>query len=196
MLLIIISKSDKQEDIDFFTELYIKFYSIMKTKAYEITQDYTITDDLIQEAFIRLIKKIPILKSLNSCKRASYIIHTIRNTSFNYAKKCSNEKNKCTYGLLDEGAEYIADSQLSIEEKYNLKEEYEQLGNVIGLLSERDQLLLINKYILELTDTELSKVIDVPVANIRSYLTRARRRALKLFLQSEENEDHDSSFRE
>lgn len=44
----------------------------------------------------------------------------------------------------------------------------------------RDRDLLYNKYIFELSNKEISDLMDIPINNIRQYLVRARKRALDL----------------
>lgn len=67
---------------------------------------------------------------------------------------------------------------------YSLKEDYTEIAKILSELSERDQTLLYNKYILEWSDHKLAASMDVQAVNIRSYLTRARRRAMKLLLKN------------
>ncbi|MNJ56231.1 RNA polymerase sigma factor SigM [compost metagenome] len=182
MLLMILSTLEDDEDITFLTELYEQYYPIMKRKAYEILQDNTIVDDMIQEAFVRLIDKIPTLRSLEPPKLVSYLVHTIHNITINYAEQRKRQWIKTSLGMTEERIEQIADKAPSIEEMYNLKEDYEAIGKILHELSERDQMLLYNKYILELNDKELAALMDIQAMNVRSYLTRARRRAMKLLL--------------
>ena len=60
------------------------------------------------------------------------------------------------------------------------KENVKSLGELMSRLSERDRNLLYNKYIFELSDKEISELMGIPVNNIRQYLVRARKRAIKL----------------
>lgn len=194
MLFMIPSNSEGNEDINFLTELYEKYYPIMKRKSYEILQNDTIVDDMIQEAFVKLLDKVPTLRTLEPPKLVSYLVHTIHNISINYAIKRKRHWNKTLLGLTEERIEQIADQAPSIEEMYSLKEEYEQIGEILHELSYRDQMLLYNKYILELNDKEIALLMDIQAANIRSYLTRARRRAMKLLLERGSEVENEKTY--
>ncbi|MFM9279760.1 RNA polymerase sigma factor [Paenibacillus jiagnxiensis] len=183
MFFFIISTTESKEDEVFLTELYEKYYPIMKRKAFEISHDYNIVDDLIQEAFVRLIDKVQTLKSLEPRKQVSYLVQTVQNITLNYIKQRKRKTDRTVLNTKDDGVEWIVDDQPSLEEMYNLKEEYRQIGLAIRGLSERDRLLLYNKYILELSDKEIAVTLGIQTANVRSYLTRARRRAMKLLLK-------------
>lgn len=186
MFFTILPTVEVNEDVVFLTELYDRYYSIMKKKAYEILQDYDVIDDMIQESFVRLISKATLLRSLEPHKQVSYLVHTVHNTTINHAKQRKGYLNHISSGITAESIEQIADKQPSIEEMYSLKEDYTEIVKLLSELSERDQTLLYNKYILEWSDHELAASMDVQAVNIRSYLTRARRRAMKLLLKKVE----------
>lgn len=163
------------------TKLYQQNYLYMKKLAYRITQDPCIADDLTQEAFIKLIERVSMLQSLDAEKRTYYLSSTIRNISLNYVKRRSNRLKRIYSGALENLTENIADENVSIENSYLLHENCHQLRQAICQLSGRDQALLHLKYIQELSDKEIAAKLKISEKNIRSYLTRARRRAYKLY---------------
>jgi len=177
---------ESNDDKDFITQLYNQYYLLLKKKAYEITHDYTAVDDLINESFIQLIGKIDVLRSLDENKRTSYLVYTIKNTSINYLRKASGKTAKLYYGMEDDPIESLPDDNALVEEINLAKEIYEELAKAIGQLSDRDRHLLYNKYNLELSDNEISKIMNIPVNNIREYLTRARRRAYSILSKRKE----------
>lgn len=178
---IMLSQRDKKDEGMFVTELYIRYYPMMRKKAFEITRDHSVVEDIIQDAFIRLIRKITLLKSLDPGKRVSYILQTTRNTALNYLKQHAKNKKHTTNCYQD--LEWVSDSQTSIEDMYNTKEGLRSVSMIISALPKRDRMLLYNKYILDLDDKDISRSMKIPKANIRSYLTRARQRALKMLLK-------------
>lgn len=171
---------ENEDDRNFIGELYKKYYPIMKSKAYEIVRDYSVVDDLINEAFIRLISKIEILRKLECCKRSAYIVYTIRNLSINYSKRRSAASEKLFMGLSDDLMGVIPDGRPSIEDAFTAKEGYIETIKAMERLSKRDRDLLFYKYNLNFADKEISEIMDIPVNNIREYLVRARRRALNI----------------
>ncbi|NLO08383.1 MAG: sigma-70 family RNA polymerase sigma factor [Clostridiales bacterium] len=171
---------ENESDKEFISGLYEQNYPIMKKKAYEITCDINVTDDIIHDAFVKLIDKIPILRSINCYKQTSYIVNTIKNTSIDHVRKRNTKADKQFMGEDNDIAELIVDTAMTVEEAYIIREDSENLGELMCKLSERDRDLLYNKYIFELSNKEISEVMDIPINNIRQYLVRARKRALNL----------------
>lgn len=171
---------------EFISKLYTQYYSIMKKRAYEITYDYTVADDLINDAFIKFIEKIEVLSMLDGCKRTSYVVYTIRNISINYIKKRALENKTMFIGVSDDFIESISDVRASVEEISSTREESEELAKSLNQLSKRDRELLYYKYNLEMSDKEISEIMHIPINNIRQYLTRARRRALDIIKKQTE----------
>ena len=181
---------ENESDKEFISGLYEQNYPIMKKKAYEITCDINVTDDIIHDAFVKLIDKIPILRSINCYKQTSYIVNTIKNTSIDHVRKRNTKADKQFMGEDNDIAELIVDTAMTVEEAYIIREDSENLGELMCKLSERDRDLLYNKYIFELSNKEISEVMDIPINNIRQYLVRARKRALNLL--TSENGDNKS----
>ncbi len=179
MIPIFIMSIENEDDRNFIAELYENYYPIMKKKAYFFSGDYTVVDDLINDAFVKLIDKISILRALECCKRTSYIVFTIKHISINYGKQHSIMGKKGLLGVPEDLMEIIPDDRPSIEELFSKKEEYKELLTAVQNLTERDRDLLNYKYNLELSDKKISEIMSIPVNNIREYLVRARRRVLK-----------------
>ena len=99
----------------------------------------------------------------------------VRNTSIDHAKHL-NVKNEHAV-LLSESSD-IASEAPSLDELVILKERSSSLHNIWLHLSEDDQLLLYGKYVIDLSDQELARLIGCKPSSIRMKLTRARRKAL------------------
>ncbi|GIO41182.1 RNA polymerase sigma factor [Paenibacillus apis] len=167
---------EDENDKEFMINLYQLYYPIMKQRAYILVRDYAIVDDLIQEAFIKLIPKIPLLRSLDSYKIASYIVNTIKRLCIDYIRKESRHRQHNFSGSIEDIADQISDQQAATEEYYIKKEEFEDLAQALFLLSERDRDLLYFKYNLELSDKDIELLLDIPAHHVRTYIARARKR--------------------
>jgi len=194
MFLVLISILENEEDVIFLTELYERYYPIMKRKAFDVSHDYAVVEDMVQESFVKLIDKISTLRSLEPNKLAPYLVHTTQNVTLNYIKQRKRTLNKTHIGINDDGVDLIADDQPTLEDMYSLKEDYQHIGEIISGLSERDQQLLYNKYMLELSDKEIAVTLDIKEANVRSYLTRARRRAMKLLIKKGMGTENEKTY--
>lgn len=186
--LLITAFKEVKSDEQFLTELYAQFYSIMKKKALNISRDPEVADDLVQESFVRLIDKKQTLKMLEPNKLYFYVLQTIQNVTLNYIKKQKKTlKMIHTFAGDNNCINLISDNTLALEEMYNLKGEYQHIEQTLGVLSDRDHQLLYNKYLLGLSDKENAAKLAIKEANIRSYLTRARRRAMRILSDKKGN---------
>ncbi|MNW43713.1 RNA polymerase sigma factor SigX [compost metagenome] len=169
---------------EFFTDLYLQYYHLMKKIAFGICREYSVVDDLVNEAFINIFNKTAVIKPLKNYQRTSYLISTIKNVSLNYLRH-RNISNKVLLNFSHDYLASIPENGLSIEDYYSIKEQIDELIASIGSLSERDQKLLYLKYYFELNTREIGVILNIPINNVREYIVRARRRAIKNINQNE-----------
>ncbi|MCM3290937.1 sigma-70 family RNA polymerase sigma factor [Paenibacillus sp. MER 180] len=180
MLLILFSVIEEEKDQDFLIDLFYQYYPLMRKKAYEVTNDYNVVDDLIQDVFLKLIPKTPLLRTMEYCKRTSYIIYSIRNMGVDYIRAKERQKLLVSTAQTEDMINRLPDSQLSVEELIFRREDRQEMFSKLSKLTDRDITLLYYKYNMDLKDSEISRKLGIPVNNVRQYLTRARRRALNL----------------
>lgn len=180
MLLIFFSVIEEEKDQDFLIDLFYQYYPLMRKKAYEVTNDYNVVDDLIQDVFLKLIPKTPLLQTMEYCKRTSYIIYSIRNMGVDYIRAKERQKLLVSTAQTEDMINRLPDSQLSVEEVIFRREDRQEMFSKLSKLTDRDITLLYYKYNMDLKDSEISRNLGIPVNNVRQYLTRARRRALNL----------------
>ena len=84
------------EDKVFMMNLYQEYYGLVKKTVYNITRDADHAEDLTNDTFIRLIEKISVIRTLESCKLAAYIVYTARSVAINFIKHLDVQK-KHTY---------------------------------------------------------------------------------------------------
>lgn len=167
-------------DKKLFTDIYLHYCPLMKKIAYDICGEYSVVEDLVNEAFIKIYGKIPIIKSLKDCQRTLYLISTMKNVSLNYVRHRSISSNKVLLGFSDDYVASIPEKGLSIEDLYSIKEMINELISGKSSLSEKDQKLLYLKYYYELSAREIGNIMEIPVNNVREYIVRARHRAKKV----------------
>jgi RNA polymerase sigma-70 factor, ECF subfamily len=177
---------EDDKDKTYITDLYLQYYPLMKKRAYRITGDYAIVDDLIQDAFLKLIPKIPILRSLDCYKRTTYIVYTLKHVCLDYIRKKVRRSQQSFSGLTDDIADQVPDLQAATDEKLLQDEEIKTLEQALFQLSEKDRNLLYFKYIMEMSDQEISETMDIPAQHVRMYIARARQRALRKLSQGDE----------
>lgn len=174
------SPSDKE----FVIQLYQDYNRLMFSVAKRYISDYGACEDIVQDSLEKLIKKVQILRPMECCILASYIVSTVRNTAINYLKLEGKIKERQS-SLEDRQENEYLSGNYSLEELLVLTERKSKLQKIWPLLSEEEQLLLEGKYILGYNDSELALQLGCKPDSIRMKMTRARRKAFDLMFEQE-----------
>jgi len=168
--------------------LYQDYYGLVRKTLYNITHDAGHTEDLVNDTFIKLINKIPLLRTLESCKTTAYVVYTSRSVAINFIKHRDVEKKHGYYGMDADLAETAAASDDSVEETIVRQEEINEMGSALLKLPEKQKDLLYFKYFLEMDNAEIAEILGIGTASVREYLTRARRNAKKMLAKEMDNQ--------
>ncbi len=169
-----------ENDKTFMLNLYKNYYGIMRKTIYSITHDFINSEDLINDSFIKLYEKVPLLRTFDQYKTTAYIIYTTRSVALNFIKH-RKVRNKHTYfGVEEDVAGNIVSFENNVEGKIVRQQEMEFLRDAILKLPEKQKDLLRFRYFLEMTDEEIAHIFSIAPNSVRQYLTRARREAKKL----------------
>lgn len=158
--------------------LFLEYKGLMFSIAGQYTNDTFEQEDIVQDALMHLLEKEETLQSLSHQVQVSYIKRTIQNTSINYLKKRKRVEKRTLE--LDRIESDISISTESIDDFLIAEENRAMFYKLFQDLSEADQELLSDKYLLELSDSEIAERIDCKASSIRMKLTRARRNFLNL----------------
>lgn len=155
-MLAIIEDIENEDKKSILSDWYKKYNRIMRKKAYYIIGDYHTANDMVNEAFIKIIQNFEKINKLNCHARSYYFVITIRSVCIDYLRK-----NKIKSKYLDE---YVTEEQVSNTN-----------------MSERDKELLTYRYTMEMSSKEISKITGIKESNVNSYIRRAREKLLKIF---------------
>ncbi len=162
---------------DFMASVYSTYERMMFYIASQFFSDLFQQEEIVQSALVRLLKMESTLRGLSQAAKTSYIASTIRNTAINRLKKESREK--ALYISIDTLPQDDANLQIPpIDLQLLEAERRHDLLLAFSSLSEDDQYLLTGKYVLGLSDDELSCQLQCKPGSIRMKMTRARRRLL------------------
>lgn len=172
-------------DRNYFTDIYLQYEAIMYSAARKILNNTESVEDVVQDSVEKLIRKIAVLRTLNSCALTAYIVYTVRNTALNHLRR-ENLKNTHFISNQDNISE-LADCDLDTNpEVAYLKTEFSnETWELLSALPDKYMTLLKGKYILGLDDSELAEIIGCKPSSVRMYLTRARRSAVELLTKGE-----------
>lgn len=147
--LLIQLQNDKMEYFD-------EFYNLTKNKvfymAYSILQDYHLSEDILQDTYIKFLKHKKKVKVDGNI--LSYLLEISKNLSLNYVNKHKKVVN-------------IDNIIFKYEEQY--QEEFEELKLVKDMkkiLNENEFQIVILKIINELTNNEIAQLLNKPLGTV------------------------------
>jgi RNA polymerase sigma-70 factor, ECF subfamily len=160
-------------DGDSINEIWMDFSNVLRGYIFGQVRDETITDDILQEAFIKIINNIDKLK--DNTKLRAWLYQITRNAIIDHYR--GHKKEMSIPGILDN----VTDEP---EKEAQLNEE---LGPCIRALMER----LPDKYkiAIELTEFEgltqkaMGERLDLSLAGAKSRAQRAREKLRQLLFQ-------------
>lgn len=179
-MLVLFATITDPDDRDFVMDLYKGHYGFVRSAILKVTRDSHCLEDLINDTFLKLIGKIAILRTLDCCRLAAYVVYTSRSIAINFVRHRTVQDKYVYFGLEGDLAEGAADPRESVEDKVIYWNERDDLWRTILRLPEKDKDLLYFKYVMELNDVDIADVLNITPASVRQYLTRARRAAKKL----------------
>lgn len=147
--LLIQLQNDKMEYFD-------EFYNLTKNKvfymAYSILQDYHLSEDILQDTYIKFLKHKKKVKVDGNI--LSYLLEISKNLSLNYVNKHKKVVN-------------IDNIVFKYEEQY--QEEFEELKLVKDMkkiLNENEFQIIILRIINELTNNEIAQLLNKPLGTV------------------------------
>ncbi|TEB04876.1 RNA polymerase sigma factor YlaC [Pelotomaculum schinkii] len=176
----IIAALEGDDDKAFMMNLYNDYYGLVRKTVYNITHDADYAEDLTNDTFSKLIEKISLIRTLDSCKLAAYVVYTSKSVAINFIKHRDVQKKHVYFGEDLDLAKKVPSLEDNLEDRIVHQEEIEELGNAILRLPEMHKDLLYFKYILGMADAEIAGILKIAPDSVRQYLTRARRKAKEL----------------
>lgn len=167
------------DDQSFFLSLYERYGRLMLKTARAYASKGAVAEDVVQDAIVKLITKIQTLRELSQGTLSAYIVNTVRNTAINHLRRQVVMAKHHTEDGFDEGRDTDARSgSPSPEELVINQEKWGKFIEIFSKLPCKDKDVLLGRYVLGLSDEELSRAYGCKPDSIRMILTRARRNVL------------------
>jgi len=157
-----IAKGDSKS----FESLLKKYKNKVFGLCKKMVHDKHISEELCQDVWIQVIK---FADSFQGDNALSWIMVITRNICLNYLKKQSR-----WYELSPEDETNIPDQSASIDELLMKETELDKLKGCIDKLPEKQRVAVSIVFTEELSHSEIAKLMDLSVSNIKVVLFRAR----------------------
>lgn len=173
MLLILTFATPAERDK--FEYLYHKYKNLCLKKAYDILRDYSLAEDAVSEAFLRIYKNLDKIEDPDSNRSIAFVVTVARNAALTLLSK----EKKQDSDELDEAQEdsfnleQMALSNLSLEGIYGLLEQInEDLRSVFTL-----------KFAYDLSHREIAGLLGITENNVTVRLHRAKKKLAQLLVK-------------
>ena len=166
---------------EYFSDLFARNYNILMKEAWGYFHSAEDVEDAVQETITKLMEKPEKLLSLDPRKQTAYMVATLRNLSLSILRhrECIKFVLFSDLGVVPlPGINFVDPGVL-----FDRKEEYEEFRQIWHTLSVEDRMLLERKYILEESDAEIARDLNIKPRSVSMALTRSRRRAQAKYQQ-------------
>lgn len=168
----------RRRDTTAFEPFIRKTESLGFRLAYHITGDYHIAQDILQEAYLIIFKKINTLKEPGAFR--AWFSRIVSNLSIEHLRKSEKALSLEATQLLESipapAQQTFADSCVSMED----------LRRALSALTPRERTALILREFLSFTYSEMGSVLDIPLGTVKSRLAEARHKLARLIAGKEE----------
>lgn len=141
--------------------LYNDFYPELTGWCYTITGNAALTEDLLQEAWLRAMSNESLLTTLGHNQQRAWLYRTIKNLYVDHVRHASFETLPETMPETSGESEQYTDIDC------------EQL---LDILPDEERVLFVMRYFYGYTSSELGRQFGLPPGTIRSRLSSARKR--------------------
>jgi len=152
-----------------YEELFRKWYTPLCKMVFRILQDKALTEDTVQEVFVKLWEKRNELKIETSLK--SYLYRAAINASYNHL-----EKNKRYPKLsLEDGASNLPDHYFNTEQKIHGEELEFRINATLSILPEACREVFILSRYENLSYKEIAETLGISVKTVENQMGKALR---------------------
>jgi RNA polymerase sigma-70 factor (ECF subfamily) len=140
-------------DMSSFDPIYHETKKLVFYTVLSILKDESISEDIMQETYLKMLEKIHSFKKSVSVK--SWITTIARNLALNEYKK---RKRELQVDITE--SEYLFGSTESNSEKELI------IRDILGNLKETERDIVIYHVVSDLTFKEISKILDIPIGTV------------------------------
>ncbi len=169
----------KRGEIDGLELLVTRYQVLAVRSAYLVTQDEALAEDVVQETFVKIFKRI---RSFDETRPFEpYLLRSVVNAALTAVKRTGRE------APLEDGdnqVERLLGKVVSVEAQAETHELEERLLAAIAGLPPRQRAAIVQRYYLEMSESEMALALDAPPGTVKWLLNAARTR-LRTLLGSE-----------
>ncbi len=180
MLLFLMTIEDSLEDERdraYITQVYennkLKLYKI----AYGIVKNHHDAEDCVQDVMIALIDHLDTFRAASEIHQKNMLFRICRNIAIDHYRKTAKSRYREVYPEAEEHWD-IADDDGRVDELFVRRENRQRLMDMVNSLDDIYSDVLYYFYYMQLSTSQISRMLHISEGNVRMRLTRARRMML------------------
>ncbi|MGL4911250.1 MAG: RNA polymerase sigma factor [Romboutsia sp.] len=176
-MVIYLSMIENDEDIDRFENLYNRYKQLMFYIANQILGDEHLSEDAVHISFIKIAKNINKINNIDSRETKSFITVLTKRTSIDIYRK-NKKENVVSF------EEHYLDNNLEIA--CDLSDDSDSfIVEAISKLSDTYKEVFILKYRHDLSNKEISKVLNISKDNVEKRIQRGKKKLQNILIDTE-----------
>jgi len=170
----------KRGDIGGLECLIARYQGKALRTAFLITHDEPMAEDIVQDVFVHIYERAKFFDDARPFK--PYFMRSVVNAALNCIER--DKRNSYLPEVETCELEILLEQAASVEEQVELNTLKWQIKEVLAELSPRQRAVIVQRYYLEMSEQEMSAVLDAPPGTVKWLLSTARDR-LRSLLGSE-----------
>lgn len=175
-MLIYLSLLDSEEEISKFELIYSTYKKQMYYTANNILKDSHLAEDAVHNAFLRIINNLEKIEDINSHKTKGLIVIIVKNVSIDIYRKNKKERDNTIF--IDDLDDINGYDEINKNDIWDLE-------IAISKLPENYKQVFLLKFSHELTDNEISEILDIKPDNVRKRISRGREKLKNILKKME-----------
>ena len=175
-MLIYLSILESEAEISKFELIYSTYKKQMYYTANNILKDSHLAEDAVHNAFLRIINNLEKIEDINSHKTKGLIVIIVKNVSIDIYRKNKKERDNTIF--IDDLDDINGYDEIN-------KNDIGDLEIAISKLPENYKQVFLLKFSHELTDNEISEILDIKPDNVRKRISRGREKLKNILKKME-----------
>lgn len=168
------NRNSRKEEI--VSQWYEDYYNLLEARANKMVGDIELAKDMVHNTFVKVIRNFDTIIQLSDKARAVYIMEANRSVCLDYLRKHKIELafiKKVDADIWDRNNDSGINS-------YSYVEFVVDLERSLSKLKERDRILIVGKFVFDLPDKELAKLVNLKPGSVHSAVSRAVERLKRI----------------
>ena len=171
----LIARYLKEQNPEYFTALYRRYGGKVFAKCISMLSDEALAHDAVQDIFIKVFLNLSRFNERSSFSTWLYSI------TYNFCIDVIRKRKKIPVLLVDDVSRIGDEPEVEIPDSVLLEMKHDRLERVLAELQEGDRIILLMKYMDEMSIRDIAEFFQKTESAIKMQLMRAKQRAQLIY---------------